>query len=55
MSGVKRTLLSYVSAKEIIAQARTWLREHPEIIAEARAKAAALGYGADQGPPTHNH
>jgi hypothetical protein len=39
--GVK---LTYVSAKEIISQARAWLLAHPEIIAEARAKAAELGY-----------
>ena len=49
--GVK---LSYVPAREIAAQAKLLLA-NPEIIAEARAKAAALGYGADQGPPTHNH
>ena len=49
--GVK---LSYVPAKEIAAQAKAWLREHPEIIAEARVRAASLGYVADQGPPT-NH
>jgi len=40
--GVK---LSYVSAKEIIVQAKAWLAAHPEIIVEARAKAEALGYG----------
>ena len=39
--GVK---LSYVPVREIIAQAKAYLREHPEIIAEARAKAAKLGY-----------
>ena len=49
--GVK---LSYVKARDIAAQAKAWLREHPEIIAEARVKAASLGYVADQGPPT-NH
>jgi hypothetical protein len=38
--GVK---LNYVSAREIIAQAKLLLA-HPEIIAEARAKAEALGY-----------
>jgi uncharacterized protein YecE (DUF72 family) len=38
--------LSYVCAKEIIAQAKR-LAAHPEIIAEARAKVATLGYGAD--------
>jgi Trm5-related predicted tRNA methylase len=42
--GVK---LSYVSAKDIIAQAKAWLAAHPEMIAEARAKAVSLGYGAD--------
>ena len=40
--GVK---LSYVPAREINAQAKAWLREHPEVIVEARAKAEALGYG----------
>jgi len=50
--GVK---LSYVPMREIISQAKAWLREHPEMIAEARAKAASLGYIADQGPPTHSH
>jgi hypothetical protein len=39
--GVK---LSYVPAKEIAAQAKLLLA-HPEIIAEAKAKAEALGYG----------
>jgi hypothetical protein len=48
--GVK---LSYVSMREINAQAKLLLA-NPEIIAEARAKAEALGYVADQGPPT-NH
>ena len=46
--GVK---LTYVSAKEIISQARAWLLTHPEIIAEARAKAqswAMLEPGRDQ-------
>jgi len=32
--GVK---LSYVPAREIAAQAKAWLKEHPEIILEARA------------------
>jgi len=50
--GVK---LSYVPAREIAAQAKAWLKEHPEIILEARAKAASLGYVADQGRPTHSH
>src|SRR6516162_5563640 len=49
--GVK---LSYVPAREIAAQAKL-LATHPEIIAEARAKAEALGYVADQGRPTHSH
>jgi len=40
--GVK---LSYVPAREIVAQAKAWLREHPEVIVEGRAKAEALGYG----------
>ena len=48
--GVK---LSYVSMREINAQAKLLLA-HPEIIAEAKAKAKALGYVADQGP-THSH
>jgi hypothetical protein len=48
--GVK---LSYVPPREINAQAKLLLA-HPEIIAEARAKAQALGYVADQAP-THNH
>ena len=38
--GVK---LSYVKAREINAQAKT-MATHPEMIAEARAKAAELGY-----------
>ena len=38
--GVK---LSYVSAREIIVQAKLLLA-NPEIIAEAKAKAAKLGY-----------
>jgi len=38
--GVK---LSYVPAREIAAQTKL-LATHPEIIAEARAKAAKLGY-----------
>jgi hypothetical protein len=38
--GVK---LSYVSAREIAAQAKL-LSTRPEIIAQARAKAEALGY-----------
>ena len=38
--GVK---LSYVKAREIAAQAKA-MAAHPEIIAEARAKAAELGY-----------
>ena len=42
--GVK---LSYVKAKDINAQAKAWLATHPEIIVEARAKAASLGYVAD--------
>jgi hypothetical protein len=52
--GVK---LSYVPAREIIVQAKAWLREHPEIIAEARAKAATLGYGPDiqRAQQSHNH
>jgi hypothetical protein len=41
--GVK---LSYVPVREIIVQAKAWLAAHPEIIAEAKAKAAELGYGA---------
>jgi hypothetical protein len=49
--GVK---LSYVSMREINAQAKLLLTK-PEIIAEARAKAKALGYVADQGRPTHSH
>jgi hypothetical protein len=40
--GVK---LSYVKARDIVAQAKAWLAAHPEIIAEAKAKAEALGYG----------
>jgi len=47
----RRVKLSYVSAKEIISQARAWLLTHPEIIAEARAKAqswAMLEPGRDQ-------
>ena len=43
--GVK---LSYVSAREIIAHSKAWLREHPEIVVEARARAEALGYLATQ-------
>ena len=43
--GVK---LSYVPAREIIAQSKAWLREHPEIVVEARARAEALGYLATQ-------
>jgi hypothetical protein len=50
--GVK---LSYVPVREIIAQAKAWLAAHPEMIAEARAKAASLGYVADLGRPTHRH
>ena len=38
--GVK---LSYVPLREINAQAKT-MATHPEMIAEARAKAAELGY-----------
>jgi hypothetical protein len=40
-SGIK---LSYVSMREINAQAKLLLT-HPEIIAQARAKAVELGYG----------
>jgi hypothetical protein len=40
--GVK---LTYVSVREIIEQARAWLLAHPEAMAEARAKAAEMGYG----------
>ena len=36
--------LSYVTSKDINAQAKAWLAAHPEMIAEARAKAAELGY-----------
>jgi hypothetical protein len=43
--GVK---LSYVPAREIIAQSKAWLREHPEIVVEGRARAEALGYPATQ-------
>jgi hypothetical protein len=50
--GVK---LSYVTAKDIASQAKAWLAAHPEMIAEARAKAASLGYVSDQGRPTHSH
>jgi hypothetical protein len=46
--GVK---LSHVYAREINIQAKAWLTAHPEIILEAQAKAASLGYVADQGPP----
>src|SRR5262249_54191179 len=49
--GVK---LSYVSAREIVAQAKAGVREHPEIIREARARAVTLGYVADLGS-THSH
>jgi len=50
--GVK---LSYVPAREINARAKAWLKEHPEIIREACARAAAtLGYVADLGS-THSH
>jgi hypothetical protein len=40
--GVK---LSYVPVREIVAQAKAWLLAHPEMMVEARAKAAELGYG----------
>jgi hypothetical protein len=36
--------LSYVTSKEINAQAKAWLLAHPQIFAEAKAKAAKLGY-----------
>ena len=32
------------AAKEITLRAEAWLEAHPEMIAEARAKAASLGY-----------
>jgi hypothetical protein len=32
------------SAKDITIRAEAWLAAHPELFAEARAKAAALGY-----------
>jgi hypothetical protein len=32
------------SAKDITLGAEAWLAEHPEMIAEARAKAVRLGY-----------
>jgi hypothetical protein len=40
--GVK---LSYVTAREIVAQARAWLATHPQTLVAAREKAAELGYG----------
>jgi hypothetical protein len=39
--GVK---LSYVKMRDIVSQARAWLAAHPEILAEAKVKAAELGY-----------
>jgi len=35
------------SAKDVAIRAEEWLAAHPEMFAEARTKAAALGYGAD--------
>jgi hypothetical protein len=35
------------SAKDIALRADALLKEHPEMIAEARAKAAMLGFGCD--------
>jgi len=32
------------AAKEITLRAEAWLEAHPELFAEARAKAASLGY-----------
>ena len=32
------------TGREITLRAEAWLLEHPEMFAEARAKAAALGY-----------
>ena len=32
------------SNREIVLRAEAWLASHPEMIAEARAKAVALGY-----------
>ena len=39
----QRVKLGYAKAREIAAQAKA-MAAHPEIIAEARAKAAELGY-----------
>ena len=36
------------SHKDIVLLAEAWLLEHPEMIAEARVKAAALGYALPQ-------
>jgi hypothetical protein len=36
------------SHKDIVLLAEAWLLEHPEMIAEARLKAAALGYALPQ-------
>ena len=44
-----------LTAKELTLRAEIWLAWHPELIAEAREKAQALGYVADQGRPTHSH
>jgi hypothetical protein len=34
------------SARDLALRAEAWLEAHPELIAEARAKAASLGYVA---------
>jgi len=39
------------SAKEITLRAEAWLEAHPELIAEARATAANLGYAAANARP----
>ena len=44
-----------LTARELTLRAEIWLAWHPELIAEAREKAQALGYVADQGRPTHSH
>jgi len=36
--------LHYFSAKDIAVLAKAWLAGHPEMIAEARAKAVTLGF-----------
>jgi hypothetical protein len=36
------------TSKDIVLWAEIWLAEHPEMIAEARAKAVRLGYAPPQ-------